>query len=103
MTAEKKKKRGTYQPCPLATRRVKLPPDLEALVERLAEHVHDVWACQRMTNGWTYGPQRNDTSKQHPNLVPYRELSEADKDLDRKAVRGTLHAIVAMGYRITKP
>ena len=103
MKPKPKKAARLYLPCLRNVRQVHLPKDLAALVERLAERVHDGWACQRVQQGWTHGPARNDATKQHPNLVPYPQLSEGDKNLDRQAAVETLCAILAMGYNITKP
>lgn len=94
--------KSAYVPKPLATARVKLPADLGDLLERLAEHVHDVWARQRIKDGWRYGPTRNDALKTHPGLVPYADLSEAEKKYDRNTAAETLRAIVKLGYRIER-
>lgn len=102
MKAMRKKVKRLYQPCLLKTKEIPLPKELDALIERLAEQVHDGWACQRLQQGWTRGPARNDVTKQHPNLVPYAELSEGEKKLDRQAALETLRAILAMGYTISK-
>jgi hypothetical protein len=92
----------TYEPRPLDTRGVELAPELEALRERLAEHAHDIWAQQRLAQGWTYGPQRDDVAKTHPDLVPYAELPDEEKAYDRSTAMETLKAIVLLGYRIGK-
>lgn len=92
-----------YQPKPIDTSGIELPEDLMKLTERLAENAHDVWAARRMAEGWTYGPKRDDAAKKHPDLVPYSELPEAEKEYDRKMAMGTLKAILALGYRIQKP
>ena len=91
-----------YTPSPADTSGVVLPEGLEALVESLAETVHEVWAKSRMDQGWTYGPERNDALKQHPGLVPYADLPEAEKDYDRNTALGTLKLIVGLGYRIER-
>jgi hypothetical protein len=91
-----------YTPAPIDTSAVQPPPELVALTERLAEHAHDLWAQQRLREGWTHGPQRDDTAKKHPCLVPYAALPESEKQYDRQAVLGTLKAILALGYRILK-
>jgi ryanodine receptor 2 len=93
----------TYVPRPLDLDHVKLGKDLEKLAERLAEHVHDVWAQARMAEGWTYGPRRDDEAKTHPGLIPYADLSEGEKAYDRRSALGTLRAIVALGYRLEPP
>jgi hypothetical protein len=56
-------------------------------VERLAVIEHDRWAADRHLDGWTYGPVRDNARRHHPQLVPYADLSEPMKDLDRFAVR----------------
>jgi ryanodine receptor 2 len=91
----------TYIPRPIDTSGVQLPAELAALTERLAEHTHDLWAAQRIHDGWTYGPSRNDQLKQHPSLVPYKDLSESEKEYDRITAVGTLKAILQLGYRVT--
>jgi hypothetical protein len=92
-----------YQPQPIDTAAVTLPEALAALTERLAENAHDIWAQQRLADGWTYGPERDDAAKQHPDLVPYAELPEGEKEYDRLTALATLKAILALGYTITAP
>jgi hypothetical protein len=90
----------TYRPAPLDTSTIVLDPDVEALRERLARHVHDVWAQERLALGWTYGPERNDARREHPSLVPYDALPDAEKVLDRQTASETLKAIIAFGFQI---
>jgi RyR domain len=93
----------TYTPAPVDTAGVTLPPPLAALLERLAENTHDVWAATRIADGWTYGPARDDKAKKHPCLVPYSELPESEKEYDRKTAGETLKAILTMGYTVLPP
>jgi len=92
-----------YAPTPIDTSAVTLSPELHALTERLAENAHDLWAAQRLAQGWGFGPQRDDARKLHPCLVPYVELPEKEKEFDRIAALGTLKAILQLGYRIVPP
>jgi ryanodine receptor 2 len=93
----------SYTPRPIDISRVQLPQALSDLTERLAEHAHDVWAAQRLRDGWTFGPRRDDAAKTHPCLVPYDQLPDSEKQYDRNAVEGTLQAVLALGYRIEGP
>ena len=93
----------TYTPKPLDTGAMALSEDLLGLLEKIAEHNHDIWACQRIREGWTHGPRRDDQKKTHPDLVPYGELSDSEKEYDRNSVRETLRAIIALGFQIQKP
>lgn len=90
----------SYQPCPIRTAGVELPAELLPLTERLAANAHDLWAAQRLAQGWRFGSQRDDTQKLHPCLVPYADLPESEKEYDRIAALGTLKAILKLGYRI---
>ena len=94
------KKNTTYTPHPIDTSEIKLPAELENLTEKIAEHVHDVWAQGRIAQGWTYGEKRDDTNKKHPCLIPYDQLPDSEKEYDRRTAMDTLKLIVAFGYEI---
>lgn len=94
--------KGTYIPCPLDTSNIVLPEEITVLVELLAQNNHDIWASERISQGWSYGEKRDDTKKETPCLVPYEELSESEKDYDRNTAIGVLKHILALGYKIEK-
>jgi hypothetical protein len=89
-----------YTPKPIDTSGINLPLGLAEIVEKLAENSHDLWAHGRITEGWTYGPTRDDVKKQHPDLVPYADLPESEKEYDRKASVETIKAVMALGYTV---
>ena len=60
----------TYVPEPLDTSGVQIPAEIDALVEKLAEHIHDLWAVRRIQEGWRYGAERNDVKKTHRGWCP---------------------------------
>lgn len=91
-----------YRPMHLDDGGAELPDELKDLVEVMAERVHDEWAQARFDAGWSYGPERNDTLKQHPCLVPYSELPEEERLYDRKTAMATLGLIRSLGYKISK-
>jgi len=91
-----------YQPSPILTDDVPLPPELLQLVELLARNAHDIWAHKRIADGWHYGKERNDSEKLTPCLLPYEELPDSEREYDRVLVRQTLKAILKLGYRIEK-
>jgi ryanodine receptor 2 len=93
---------SNYTPQPVDTSDVRLPAELDELVEKIAKNVHEVWAQSRMEQGWTYGEERNDELKHHPCLVPYEELPEIEKDYDRDTALGTLKLICKFGFKITR-
>lgn len=91
-----------YVPQPIDTNDVVLPKDLEQLVEKMSENVHDVWAETRIKQGWKYGEQRDDNKKTHPCLVPYKDLPEEEKEYDRNTSIGTLKLILKLGFKISQ-
>ena len=92
----------TYIPKPEKTDDIVLSEELNSLVEAMAKNVHEVWAESRISQGWTYGPERNDALKHHPCLVPYEDLPEVEKAYDRDTAVGTLKLICKLGFKITK-
>lgn len=94
---------NTYTPKPIDTSQVVLSDDLLNLTESLAENAHEIWAKQRMSEGWTWGPQRDDKGKKHPDLVPYKDLPESEKEYDRITAMETLKVIVGLGHKIERP
>ena len=92
-----------YQPVPLDTEGVMLPPELLALTEQLAENIHDVWAAGRLRDGWTYGESLDDAAMTHPCLVPYGQLPDSEKEYDRHTAMQTLKYIAKLGYQILPP
>ena len=90
-----------YEPIPIDTSGIELPCELEALTERIAQNVHDIWAAGRMAEGWTYGETKDAASKTTPLLVPYSELPESEKEYDRKTALETIKLIIKLGYNVT--
>ena len=58
----------------------------EAQVDALAQLEHDRWWSERRMLGWRAGP-RDDEVGLHPSLVPWEELPEVEREIDRALVR----------------
>jgi len=56
-------------------------------VQKLARVEHSRWVSERILQGWSYDPVRDDANKHHPCLVSYDDLSNEDKEKDVDAVR----------------
>lgn len=91
---------NTYSPSPVDIRDVELPQRLLDLVEMMAKNVHDEWAETRIKEGWKYGPERSDSLKTHPCLVPYEHLPDSEKEYDRRTAVSTLKFILKVGFKI---
>uniref|UniRef100_A0A673C6E5 Ryanodine receptor 3 n=1 Tax=Sphaeramia orbicularis TaxID=375764 RepID=A0A673C6E5_9TELE len=89
-----------YKPSPLDLSDIKLTPGQELLVDRLAENAHNVWAKDRIKQGWTYGIQQDVKSKRNPRLVPYVLLDERTKKSNRDSLREAIRTLIGYGYNI---
>ncbi|XP_074985826.1 ryanodine receptor 3 isoform X13 [Caretta caretta] len=92
-----------YKPAPLDLSEVKLLPSQEVLVDKLAENAHNVWAKDRIKQGWTYGIQQDLKNKRNPRLVPYALLDERTKKSNRDSLREAVRTFAGYGYNIEPP
>ncbi len=93
---------NAYIPQPIDLSDVILTEELIELSETIAENVHNVWASERLKQGWVYGVQRNDEKKETPCLVPYVQLPESEKHFDRETAMNTLKLVSKLGYDLVK-
>jgi ryanodine receptor 2 len=91
-----------YKPNPIDTSDIQLPDELTPLLEAMAKNVHEIWAQERINQGWTYGEKRDDSKRHHPCLIAYEELPEEEKVYDRNTSVETLKLILKLGFKITK-
>lgn len=71
-------------------------------LELLAQMEHRRWMDERRAAGWSQGVEKDVASKITPHLVPYDQLTEQMKELDRNAVRkipGVLSRVGLGAYR----
>jgi hypothetical protein len=72
----------------------------ESAVEALAIIEHEDWMAERLESGWTFGETKDEHQKVSPYLVPYQELSEDVKELDRDTVRNIPALLDRIGMAI---
>ena len=53
---------------------------------------HASWMRQKLNEGWTYGPSKDPTKKEHPCIVPFADLPK-EQQLKDWIFRGVVHAI----------
>lgn len=92
----------TYRPKLLDLKHVELASGFDELREAIAENAHDTWALERQSEGWTWGPKRDDSKLETPDMVPYAQLPESEKQYDRLMAEDTLKLLTALGYKIEK-
>jgi len=69
-------------------------------IEILARDEHDSWYEERIQNGWVYGINKDTEKKISPFMIPYDQLTEKIKDLDRDVVRNIIPLLHSIGLRI---
>ena len=74
----------------------------EGRLEELARLEHERWCEDLRRDGWTVGESRDNVRRLHPSLVPYEELSEAEREKDREAVRSIPAILAAAGYEMRR-
>ena len=72
-----------YKPAPLDLGDINLSGKLEELIDQLAENTHNVWAKERILQGWTYGLNEDPDNKRSPHLVPYANVDDIIKKANR--------------------
>uniref|UniRef100_A0A8C3ASD1 Ryanodine receptor 2 n=1 Tax=Cyclopterus lumpus TaxID=8103 RepID=A0A8C3ASD1_CYCLU len=94
---------GGYKPAPLDLSHIKLTSTQEAMVDKLAENAHNVWARDRIRQGWTYGIQQDVKSRRNPRLVPYILLDERTKKSNKDSLREAVRTLLGYGYNLEAP
>ncbi|XP_016377141.1 ryanodine receptor 2 [Sinocyclocheilus rhinocerous] len=92
-----------YKPAPMDLIHIKLASTQEAMVDKLAENAHNVWARDRIRQGWTYGVQQDIKSKRNPRLVPYVLLDERTKKSNKDSLREAVRTLLGYGFNLEAP
>jgi hypothetical protein len=73
----------------------------EQEVELMAALEYARWHAERKEKGWTYAPgPKNTTRKTTPHMIPWPQLSDEVKELDRITVRGLPKFLASAGFQI---
>ena len=92
-----------FQSKPLDTSQVELGEELRRLVEVLARQAHETRAERRLSEGWRYGPEKDEINKRDPSLVSYADLPESEKAFLKETTEEILRSLLALGFHITGP
>jgi len=93
---------AVYRPHPIDLSDVELPQGIDDLQEAIAENAHEIWAQARQSEGWTYGSERDDQLRHTPDMVPYSDLTDSEREYDRKMAMNTIKLLRKLGYEIVK-
>jgi|GEM_PF-1624173 len=72
------------------------------MMELLAQLEHRRWMAEKYLAGYSYGEVRDEDRMLHPDLIPWEELTEEDKEKDRANIRQIPHLLKLQGQKICR-
>jgi voltage-gated potassium channel Kch len=69
-------------------------------VELMSKTEHERWLAERQDEGWRYAPDRDDEARLHPDLVPWEELPEDRREINRRLVRARPALMAGVGIQV---
>lgn len=86
----------------VADRDIALMKFTEDEVEIMSKMEHARWNDERLLDGWRWGKKRDVAKKISPYLVPWSELSDDVKELDRQTVRKIPEFLAQVGLEVRR-
>jgi len=69
-------------------------------MDTLAKIEHERWVQQKFLQGWSYGKEKNEKMKTHPDLVAWEKLTDEEKQKDFDAVAVIPKYLAKKGFEI---
>ncbi|MEO6125053.1 MAG: NAD-binding protein [Ilumatobacteraceae bacterium] len=73
-----------------------------AEIDTLASREHQRWFDDRIANGWSYGPDRNNTLKKNPMLLPWAELPDHVRSMNVASAALLAGMLARAGFEPTR-
>ena len=74
----------------------------ETEIEKMACLEHDLWRKAKEADGWIYGEQRDENKRTHPDLVPWDDLPEGEREKNLIVVRQMPVLLARVGFQIDR-
>ena len=72
------------------------------IIEPLAAMEHERWMENKKRNGWVLGAVKDEAKRTTPFMVPYEQLEDAVKELDRDPMRNIPDLVAQVGLKVFK-
>jgi hypothetical protein len=69
-------------------------------VEAMALMEHELWCQEMLADDWQSGPVRSKEQKTHPDLVPWDDLPEEEKEKNKKFIHDLPKVLARAGFQI---
>ena len=89
-----------YQPSPCDISCTKMDANMTLLAKLYAEHQHDMWVHNKMSDGWLYGRTFDEDKKRDPRMVRLDDLPQEDKDQYLIPAARTVKVLSVMGWKV---
>lgn len=93
---------ANYQPLPYDVSGIKIDENMSSLSTIFAEHQHDTWVHDKMSNSWLYGKVFDENKKKDPKMIRFNSLLQEDKDQYLIHATRTVKVLSAMGWKVMK-
>ena len=80
---------------------MQLPVYIESVRDKLAENLHEVWAMNKIEQGWNFGEARDDEMRRNPSLTNFEKLPISEKKYVITVAFETLRTLLALGYHVS--
>lgn len=69
-------------------------------MEKMARLEHELWRQAKEADGWIYAEERDNEKRLHPDLVPWEELPEVEREKNLKVIRQLPALLARIGFEI---
>jgi hypothetical protein len=91
----------SYRPKPVnPNRENQLLQFTEEEIDYLAKMAHERWAHEMRLKGWQYGNPRDDKMKRHNCIMPWEQLPEELKGVDRGTMKAIPRILGNVGFEV---
>ena len=74
----------------------------EEEIFQIAQQEHTMWRQAKEADGWTLGSTRDDQQRTHPDLVPWEDLEEGEREKNLTFVRQLPALLARIGFQIER-
>jgi len=71
-------------------------------IEKMARLEHDLWRRVKEADGWVYGKQRDEKNRTHPDLVPWNDLHQGEREKNLTVVQQLPTLLARIGFQIAR-
>jgi hypothetical protein len=79
---------------------IDVPPGFSPIFPKIAERLHNQWAARKFDEGWAYGETLDEEGKISPDLVPYDNLPDVEKEIYLMSAKQYVQFLFSIGVNV---